>query len=258
MLEIFINVFGPAIALGIDSGVRLAGREPGEDEIEPLSRALLERARETPSIAYMGAVAQLQALARGLVAFFADYDVLVTPALGERPLPIGECNGLGDDPLADLARSGTFTPYTSLFNITGQPAISLPVGFGTDGLPTGVQIVGKPLNEDTAAAARGADRERRTRGRTTARPRTSAIRRGVTPSASAPAVPRRAEHLHREQLRLVPGDERRGAGERLLGPQRGAQAGERERQRAPAAAARRRSTSRTTSRWVSVSGPASS
>ena len=61
-------------------GVR--GREPDEDEIEPLSRALYERAQATPSVAYLGAVAQLQALARGLVAFFADYDVLVTPGAG--------------------------------------------------------------------------------------------------------------------------------------------------------------------------------
>src|ERR1700749_1986455 len=97
----------------------------------------------------MGAIARLQALALGLVAFFADYDVLITPGLGERPLKIGECNGLGEHPLRDLARSGQFTPYTSLFNVTGQPAISVPVGFGADGLPTGVQIAGKPLCEDT-------------------------------------------------------------------------------------------------------------
>jgi amidase len=149
VLEIFINVFGPAIALGISSGVLRAGREPADGEIEALSRALLDRARATPSIAYLGAVAQLQALARGLVAFFADYDVLMTPALAERPLPIGACHGNGEQPLEDLSRSGLFTPYTALFNITGQPAISLPIGFGGDGLPTGVQIVGKPLNEDT-------------------------------------------------------------------------------------------------------------
>jgi amidase len=149
LLSIFISAFGPAIALGISSGVLRAGREPTDDEIEPLSRALYERARATPSVTYLGAVAQLQLLARGIVAFFADYDVLLTPALAERPLPIGECNGLGDKPLEDLDRSGRFTPYTSLFNITGQPAISVPMGLGPDGLPTGVQIVGKPLCEET-------------------------------------------------------------------------------------------------------------
>jgi amidase len=149
LLSIFISAFGPAIALGINQGVLRAGREPFDDEIEPLSRALYERAQSTSSIAYLGAVAQLQAVARGIVAFFADYDVLITPALAERPLPIGECNGLGESPLEDLDRSGRFTPYTALSNITGQPAISVPLGLGPDGLPTGVQIVGKPLCEDT-------------------------------------------------------------------------------------------------------------
>jgi len=147
-LSVFISVFGPMIALGIDAASRRAGREPEADEIEPLSRAIYERAKETPSVAYLGAVAQMQAVARGIVAFFADYDLLMTPGLAERPLKIGECNGLGEDPMADLERSGLFTPYTSLFNVTGQPAISIPVGFGADGLPTNVQLVGKPLNED--------------------------------------------------------------------------------------------------------------
>jgi amidase len=149
VLEIFIQAYGPGVALGINHGVLLAGRDPSEDEIEPLSHAILAQARATPSVAYLGAVAQLQALARGIVAFFADYDVLLTPALAERPLKIGECNGLGEHPLEDLARSGRFTPFTSLFNVTGQPAITIPVGFGPDGLPTSVQIVGKPLCEDT-------------------------------------------------------------------------------------------------------------
>jgi amidase len=149
VLDIFIQAYGPAVALGIQYGVLLSGHEPSDDDIEPLSRALYERAKATPSIGYLGAIAQLQALARGIVAFFADYDVLVTPALAERPLRIGECTGLGEAPMEDLARSGRFTPYGSLFNVTGQPAINVPVGFGPDGLPTGVQIVGKPLGEDT-------------------------------------------------------------------------------------------------------------
>jgi len=148
-LRLFVGVFGPAVALGISHGELLAGRPPEEDEIEPLSRAIRDLAERTSSVAYLGAVAQMQALARGLVAFFAGYDLLLTPALAERPLPIGECNGLGEKPMEDLARSGRFTPFTSLFNVTGQPAITIPVGFGEDNLPTSVQIVGKPLGEDT-------------------------------------------------------------------------------------------------------------
>jgi amidase len=148
-LGLFIQVFGPAVSLGIGYGELLAGRPPEEDEIEPLSRAMYERAQQLSSVGYLAALAQLQAVARGLVAFFAEYDLLLTPALAERPLAIGECNGLGEDPMADLARSGRFTPFTSLYNVTGQPAISVPLGFGDDGLPTGAQLVAKPLGEDT-------------------------------------------------------------------------------------------------------------
>jgi amidase len=149
LLELFVKAFGPLVSLGIGYGEYLASRPPTQDEIEPLSRAMMERSRAMPSVAYLAAVAQLQALARGIVASFAEYDVLLTPALAERPLAIGECNGLGEKPMEDLARSGRFTPYTALFNVTGQPALSLPVGFGEDGLPTAVQLVGRPLSEDT-------------------------------------------------------------------------------------------------------------
>jgi amidase len=148
-LEIFIDVFGPQVSLGIAYGEVLAGRPPRDDEIEPLSRVVMERARALPATGYLTALAQLQALARHTVAFFADYDVLLTPVLAERPLPIGDLHGCGDAPMDDLRRSGGFAPYTALFNVTGQPAISVPVGFGEDGLPTAVQLVGHPLGEET-------------------------------------------------------------------------------------------------------------
>jgi amidase len=148
-LGLFIQAFGPAVSLGIGYGELLAGRPPEEDEIEPLSRAIYELSQNLSSVGYLAATAQLQALARGLVAFFAEYDLLLTPALAERPLQIGDCNGVGENPMADLERSGRFTPFTALFNVTGQPAISVPVGFGDDGLPTAAQLVAKPLGEDT-------------------------------------------------------------------------------------------------------------
>jgi amidase len=148
-LDIFLAVFGPHVALGINFGETLAGRPPDDDDIEPLSRAVMERARTQPSTGYLTALAQLQLLARHTVAFFADYDLLLSPVLAARPLPIGELHGCGDDPFDDLRRSGRFAPYTPLFNVTGQPALSIPIGFGEDGLPTAVQLVGHPLGEET-------------------------------------------------------------------------------------------------------------
>jgi amidase len=148
-LDIFLDVFGPMVAVAIGFGEQLAGRPPEADEIEPLSRAVLEHAQGLSSTAYLTAVAQLQLLARHTVAFFADYDVLMTPVLATRPLPIGELHGCGERPLDDLRRSGAFAPYTALFNVTGQPALSLPAGFGEDRLPSAVQLVGHPLGEET-------------------------------------------------------------------------------------------------------------
>jgi amidase len=154
-LRVFTAVFGPAVSLGIMYGELLAGRPPEDDEIEPLSRALHDISTSMTSVDYLAALAQMQALARSVVAFFAEYDLLLTPALAERPLPIGECDGLGEDPMRDFARSGRFTPFTALFNVTGQPAISLPAGFGEDGLPTNAQLVAKPLGEDTLLQVAG-------------------------------------------------------------------------------------------------------
>ena len=131
-------------------GELLGGPAPEDDEIEPLTRAMLEQAAgDQLGRATSAPWPSCRRWRAAIVAFFAEYDLLLTPALAERPLPIGDCNGVGERPLADLARSGAFTPFTSLFNITGQPAITVPVGFGEDALPTSVQIVGKPLGEDT-------------------------------------------------------------------------------------------------------------
>ena len=90
----------------------------------------------------------MQALSRGVMAYFAQYDALLTPALAERPLELGEMHDQGEDD-GDFARAGQFTPFTALLNVTGQPAISLPAGFGDDGLPTCAQLVGKPAGEGT-------------------------------------------------------------------------------------------------------------
>ena len=95
-------------------------------------------------------------------------------------------------------RSGYFTPYTAIVNVTGLPAISLPLYQGEDGLPTGVQLIGPPAREDVAARRSRRSSSRRCRGRSGGRrwrsaaqptPSTAPIRLGITPRRSASAVP---------------------------------------------------------------------
>ena len=145
------RVFGPAVALGdlLRRAARRARRRPTTRSSRCRARSS-SRPQQTSSVGYLGAVAQLQALARAIVAFFAEYDLLLTPGAGRAPAGDRRAaRATASSRWHDLARSGAFTPFTSLFNVTGQPAITVPIGFGEDNLPTSVQIVGKPLGEDT-------------------------------------------------------------------------------------------------------------
>ena len=80
------------------------------------------------------------------------YDALLTPALAERPLPLGTLDTAAPDPMSTFTRSGLFTPFTPIFNASGQPGISLPLYQGEDGLPLGVQLVGRPAGEGALLA----------------------------------------------------------------------------------------------------------
>jgi len=93
------------------------------------------------------AEARLEAVARRLVTFFAPYDAVLTPALARRPLAIGEVHGRGPEPWDHYQRSGHFTPYTAIVNVTGLPAVSLPLYQGADGLPLAVQLIGRPVGD---------------------------------------------------------------------------------------------------------------
>jgi amidase len=148
LLPDFTRAFGPSVSMTTLVGGRLAGREPTEEDVEPLTWALWERARAQDTLSLLAAQNRLESVARSLVAFLTPYDALLTPALAQRPLPIGEVHGRGPDPWDHYQRSGAFTPYTAIVNVTGQPAISLPLFHGEDGLPTGVQLIGPPARED--------------------------------------------------------------------------------------------------------------
>jgi len=128
---------GPAVA-GVDDLSLL----------EPFNRMLAEQARETPSTDSARSVMSLQQLARQIVEFWDDVDVVVSPTLALLPVEIGWTWQDGN-PAGVFERQWLWTPFTAMVNVTGQPALSVPLHESADGLPIGVQFIGKPFAEAT-------------------------------------------------------------------------------------------------------------
>lgn len=143
----FTALYAAAIATGVAYGAQATGRRPSPDLVEPLTWAFFERALSLNALDYAGAKIELQAYARRFIAFFEHYDVLVTPTLAQRPVPIGGIDTCAADPWPEFDKAAAFTPFTPVFNVTGQPALSLPLFQGDDGLPVGIQFGGAPLSE---------------------------------------------------------------------------------------------------------------
>jgi amidase len=150
--ELFGAVFSTYIALSIAYSGMVAGREPSAEDMEPMSWAIYSMVQKLGAVEGMAASVRLQAHARRLVSFLEPYDALLTPALAERPLPLGSLDTAAEDPMSTFTRSGLFTPFTPVFNASGQPGISLPLFQGEDGLPLGVQLVGRPAGESALLA----------------------------------------------------------------------------------------------------------
>ncbi len=117
------------------------------DQLEPLNRALAEAAFTTSAMEYVTSVLSLQAYARRVMAFWNDVDVVLTPTLAKLPVPIGWVLE-SDDPWDSFDRAAEFTPFTAVANLTGQPAVSVPFSVA-DGLPVGIQLLGRASDEAT-------------------------------------------------------------------------------------------------------------
>ena len=117
-----------------------------EPQLRPLTRWLRERGRALSDADVAEAIAFMAEHAGLALASSAHVDLVLTPTLADLPAPIGSIRN-DDDPTADFEAQKRFTPFTSPYNMTGQPAISLPVHWTDEGLPVGVQLVGRPLEE---------------------------------------------------------------------------------------------------------------
>ncbi|GAC1608224.1 MAG: amidase [Mycobacteriales bacterium] len=119
-----------------------------EDLLLPLTRWLRELGNAATANDFTAAMSTLQAAARVGIAATAEYDVLLTPTVALPPVPIGYFRTSGD-PAEEFERMTQFTPWTPVFNMTGQPAVNVPLHWSPDGLPIGVMLAGKPADEAT-------------------------------------------------------------------------------------------------------------
>nr|WP_239524018.1 amidase [Geodermatophilus normandii] len=133
------------------SGATLAVSAGRVGELRPLTRELRARGLALSAQAAMEALGALRIFSRRYVQATDGFDVLLAPVTTMTPRPLGWFDADGDG-AADFARQERYAAFTALYNVTGQPAVSVPLHWTADGLPIGTMLVGRPADEATLIA----------------------------------------------------------------------------------------------------------
>jgi amidase len=154
----FTVIVSAWVAAALDEWSAAVGAAIAAADVEPTTWAWAEIGRALPAPAYLATTKWVSAWSRRMASWWdveagAGFDVLVTPTLGVPPPEIGELVPPPDDPMGAVDRVLGVIPYTPQFNMSGQPAISLPLHWSADGLPIGVQLVAAYGREDVLLRA---------------------------------------------------------------------------------------------------------
>ncbi len=140
----FTKMWAVGIGSTVDFASRMSGLEPSPENAEALSLELYNGALGLNAIEYTRAMVTMQAVGRMAVTAMAPYDAVITPVMAQRQVRIGEIDP--ETGMDSFRKAGEFTPFTAVINVSGQPAISLPL-FEDEGLPVPIQIIGRPIGE---------------------------------------------------------------------------------------------------------------
>jgi Asp-tRNA(Asn)/Glu-tRNA(Gln) amidotransferase A subunit family amidase len=131
------------IALNVSNRLEALGRDLADDDVEASTRAMLALGKGLTAEDYARSIQVIHQTGRTVARFHEIYDLMLTPTLVSPPVPIGWLDTVNYDPEVYGERFTSFWGFTNLQNATGQPAISLPLHWSADGLPVGVQFVGR-------------------------------------------------------------------------------------------------------------------
>lgn len=118
-----------------------------EERLRPLTRYLRAKGNEVRAPELIFAQAYLQLTVRAAWKTLNEYDAVLSPTLASPPVPVGHFEEV--EPPENFERQKRFTPYTAIYNVTGQPAVSVPLHWTADGLPVGVMLAGRMGAEGT-------------------------------------------------------------------------------------------------------------
>ena len=152
----FTTVLTTSVVHEVQEAGRTIGRDLTADDVEPLTWTYYEAGLINQGVQYLDAVNALHRWSRDVASWWiptddggAGFDLLLTPSLAEPPPRIGDVVGTAEDPWHGMARASAFACYTAPFNVTGQPAMSVPLAWeASENLPIGTQLVGAYGRED--------------------------------------------------------------------------------------------------------------
>ena len=147
--ENYNRIFAVNAAANIRLRARALGKELRPDAFERVTWAMVELASRISGPDYVQMLNRLHGISREIAVFFETYDVLLTPTLAEPPIRLGVLDMMSEDFDAYTERLWRFTPFTYPFNVTGQPAMSVPLFWNGAGLPIGAHFVARYGDEAT-------------------------------------------------------------------------------------------------------------
>lgn len=139
-------LMGIPMTIEVDERLETLNRAIRDDDLEPMARMIYDRAKSESATNVVKALQELERAAQVIGAFFVDHDLLLTPTMARPAAPLGLLDTA--NPMSIWEHSAGYSGLTSPFNSSGQPAISLPMGHDSAGVPIGVQLVGAFGRED--------------------------------------------------------------------------------------------------------------